>query len=139
MAKRNTAWRVLDHGRAQRLLKAIEESAMAKPAIPLPREQIAAFCRRWHIRELCLFGSVLRDDFRPDSDVDVLVAFLACIRGGRAPTITIEMAGRQGRPDSSGRYRVVRGTLCPRTEGETHDQHAHEIRRRLQHSAIPIH
>ncbi len=41
----------------------------------LDRERIADFCRRWKIRELSLFGSVLRDDFRPDSDVDVLVTF----------------------------------------------------------------
>ncbi len=37
--------------------------------------QIAEFCRRWRIVELSLFGSALRDDFRADSDVDVLVAF----------------------------------------------------------------
>jgi predicted nucleotidyltransferase len=37
--------------------------------------RIAAFCERHHIRKLALFGSVLRDDFRPDSDVDVLVEF----------------------------------------------------------------
>lgn len=38
-------------------------------------EVITDFCRRHHIRKLSLFGSVLRDDFRPDSDVDVLVEF----------------------------------------------------------------
>ena len=43
--------------------------------IPIDRERIAEFCRRNHIRKLSLFGSVLRDDFRPDSDVDVLVEF----------------------------------------------------------------
>jgi len=43
--------------------------------IPIPREKIAEFCGRWKITELALFGSVLRDDFRPDSDVDVLVTF----------------------------------------------------------------
>jgi len=43
--------------------------------IPADRETIAAFCRRHHIRRLALFGSVLRDDFRPESDVDVLVDF----------------------------------------------------------------
>ena len=43
--------------------------------IPIPREKIAEFCRRHHIRRLSLFGSVLRDDFGPDSDVDVLVEF----------------------------------------------------------------
>ena len=43
--------------------------------IDIPKDQIADFCRRWQITELALFGSVLRDDFRPDSDVDVLVTF----------------------------------------------------------------
>ncbi len=36
-------------------------------------ESLAQFCRKWQIRELSLFGSVLREDFRPDSDVDVLI------------------------------------------------------------------
>ena len=43
--------------------------------IPIDHEKIAAFCRKHHIRRLALFGSVLRGDFRPDSDVDVLVEF----------------------------------------------------------------
>jgi predicted nucleotidyltransferase len=43
--------------------------------IPIDRAQIEAFCRKWRIAEFALFGSVLRDDFRPDSDVDVLVTF----------------------------------------------------------------
>jgi len=43
--------------------------------IDLPAEEIAEFCRRWRITELSLFGSVLRDDFKPDSDVDMLVRF----------------------------------------------------------------
>lgn len=43
--------------------------------IAIDREKIAEFCRRHHIRRLALFGSVLRDDFGPDSDVDVLVEF----------------------------------------------------------------
>jgi uncharacterized protein len=42
---------------------------------PLLTDAIWQFCRRWKIRELALFGSVLRTDFRPDSDVDVLVTF----------------------------------------------------------------
>jgi predicted nucleotidyltransferase len=46
-----------------------------KPGIDMDREALAAFCRTWRITELCLFGSVLRDDFGPDSDVDVLVSF----------------------------------------------------------------
>ncbi len=43
--------------------------------ITVPKDQIAAFCRRRHIRRLSLFGSVLRDDFGSDSDIDVLVEF----------------------------------------------------------------
>jgi hypothetical protein len=43
--------------------------------IPVPEEKLAAFCRRNRIRRLALFGSVLRDDFGPESDVDVLVEF----------------------------------------------------------------
>ena len=45
-------------------------------AIPIPHEEIAAFCRKWGIRKLAFFGSVVRDDFGPESDVDVLVEFL---------------------------------------------------------------
>ena len=44
-------------------------------AIALPYEAIAAFSRRWQITELALFGSILRDDFGPDSDIDFLVTF----------------------------------------------------------------
>ena len=43
--------------------------------IAIDRERVAAFCRRHHIRRLALFGSVLRDDFTAESDVDVLVEF----------------------------------------------------------------
>ena len=43
--------------------------------LPVPEEQIGAFCRRHHIRRLSLFGSVLREDFAPESDIDVLVEF----------------------------------------------------------------
>jgi predicted nucleotidyltransferase len=45
------------------------------PTLTIPKEELAAFCRRHHIRWLALFGSVLTDEFRPDSDVDVLVEF----------------------------------------------------------------
>lgn len=48
---------------------------MPQPKIQIPLKKIENFCRRWKIKEFALFGSVLRDDFRPDSDVDVLVAF----------------------------------------------------------------
>jgi uncharacterized protein len=48
---------------------------MIKTGIPIPRKKISEFCRRWKVTEFSLFGSVLREDFRPDSDVDVLVTF----------------------------------------------------------------
>ncbi|MEM9272319.1 MAG: nucleotidyltransferase domain-containing protein [Cyanobacteria bacterium P01_F01_bin.143] len=43
--------------------------------IQLPQVQINEFCETWKIKELALFGSVLRDDFHPDSDIDILVTF----------------------------------------------------------------
>lgn len=48
---------------------------METPRIDIPQQALEAFCKRHHIRKLSLFGSVLRDDFRADSDVDVLVEF----------------------------------------------------------------
>jgi uncharacterized protein len=48
---------------------------MNKAKTTIPKAKLAAFCRRWNISELALFGSTLREDFRPDSDVDVLVSF----------------------------------------------------------------
>ena len=48
----------------------------------IPKKKIADFCRRNHIRRLAFFGSVLRDDFGPDSDVDVLVEFETRARVG---------------------------------------------------------
>jgi uncharacterized protein len=43
--------------------------------IELPIHEIEAFCHKWQVDEFALFGSVLRDDFRPDSDIDVMVEF----------------------------------------------------------------
>lgn len=57
--------------------------ATAQPRVKIPREPIAAFCERWGVAELALFGSVLRDDFRPDSDIDIMVKFKA----GRRPKL----------------------------------------------------
>lgn len=48
-----------------------------KTQINVDKSQITEFCLKWRIREFSLFGSALRDDFRPDSDVDVLVSFAA--------------------------------------------------------------
>ena len=48
---------------------------MTHPRIDIPMDQLAELCKRWQIVELSLFGSVLRDDFTPESDVDVLLVF----------------------------------------------------------------
>ncbi|MBI5588185.1 MAG: nucleotidyltransferase domain-containing protein [Deltaproteobacteria bacterium] len=49
---------------------------MGKARIDIPREKIAEFCKKWKVREFALFGSVLREDFRPDSDIDAIVDFM---------------------------------------------------------------
>jgi len=54
--------------------------------ISVPKEEIAEFCQRNHIRRLAFFGSVLRSDFGPDSDIDVLVEFEM---GARVGLITL--------------------------------------------------
>jgi hypothetical protein len=61
---------------------------MRQSQIDIPEDLVADFCRRHHIRRLSLFGSVLRDDFGPDSDVDVLVEF----EEGKSPGL-IRLAG----------------------------------------------
>lgn len=43
--------------------------------IEIPQNEIVEFCRKWQITEFALFGSILREDFRPDSDIDVLITF----------------------------------------------------------------
>ena len=48
---------------------------MAEPRIKIPKKSLVAFCQKYQVRRLALFGSVLRDDFNPNSDVDVLVVF----------------------------------------------------------------
>lgn len=57
---------------------------MTLHGIEIPQDRLAAFCRANGIRKLAIFGSILRDDFRPDSDVDVLVEFLPSVRVGLA-------------------------------------------------------
>lgn len=48
---------------------------MSPPNLKIPQKELAEFCKKHHIKKLSLFGSVLRDDFRPDSDIDFLVEF----------------------------------------------------------------
>ncbi|MBI5427292.1 MAG: nucleotidyltransferase family protein [Nitrospinae bacterium] len=72
---------------------------MDRARIDIPGDKIAGFCRERHIRRLALFGSVLRDDFRPDSDVDVLVEFEPGYPAGfiRLAGIERELSGLIGR------------------------------------------
>lgn len=56
-------------------------------AVELPMEQIIKFCDRWQVSEFALFGSVLRDDFHPDSDIDVLISFAPEAKRGLTETI----------------------------------------------------
>ena len=72
---------------------------MKKSNIDIPQEKIAEFCRRHYIRRLALFGSALRDNFTPDSDVDVLVEFEPGTRVGmiRLAGIELELSSILGR------------------------------------------
>ena len=69
-------------------------------ALPLTPDELRAFCERWRIEELSLFGSYLRDDFGPDSDVDVLVRFAPDAAWDLWEFIDLrdELAARFGRP-----------------------------------------
>jgi predicted nucleotidyltransferase len=58
--------------------------------IELPIDKIQEFCDRWQISEFAVFGSVLRDDFRPDSDIDVLVTFAPDAKRGLAETLRMK-------------------------------------------------
>jgi predicted nucleotidyltransferase len=69
-------------------------------AIRLPHEALADFCRRWKIVEVALFGSALRIDFRPDSDLDLLVRFASdahwsLFDHGRMEEELVELLGRE--------------------------------------------
>ncbi len=61
-----------------------------KLAIEIPQDVLGDFCRRWQIRKLSLFGSILRNQLRPDSDVDVLVEFQPGRRIGLIQVARIE-------------------------------------------------
>ena len=65
--------RSMESGPSHRARRIID--AVMSPHVSIDREAVSSFCRRHHITRLALFGSVLRDDFSPDSDVDVLVEF----------------------------------------------------------------
>lgn len=72
---------------------------MINAKIKVPKRELSKFCRKNNIQRLSLFGSVLRDDFGPDSDVDVLVEFKPGTRIGliQLTRLEIELSGILGR------------------------------------------
>ncbi|MCM3875450.1 MAG: nucleotidyltransferase family protein [Thermoanaerobaculia bacterium] len=93
--------------------------------IKVSPEAVAGFCRRNHIRKLSLFGSVLRDDFRPESDVDVLVEFEA----GKAPGF-IRLARMEGE---------LSGMLGRRVDLLTPASISPHFRQKVLAEALPLH
>ncbi len=63
---------------------------MHRLSLDLHEPQLADFCRRWKISELAVFGSALGDNFRPDSDVDVLVTFARGVRWSLLDLVTMQ-------------------------------------------------
>ncbi len=81
------------------MVEASRVGGQAGARIAAPLEAVASFCRRWRISELALFGSVLRDDFGPDSDIDVMVEFEpGGVPGLRFVSMATELSDLFGRP-----------------------------------------
>jgi hypothetical protein len=92
--------------------------------IALPRAELIDFCRRNHVRRLALFGSVLRDDFRPDSDVDVLVEFEPGIRIGlRFFALERELSQLLGRKVDLHTRGFLGPRVLPEVLAEAHDRY----------------
>ena len=95
---------------------------MTQARIAIPNQQLAELCRRFQVRSLALFGSVLREDFRPDSDVDVLVEFDSNARIGfmTFSRLQRELADLLGRPvdlvPKEGLKPVIRDQVLANTE-----------------------
>ena len=75
-------------------------TTISRHGITLPMDEIAEFCRRWKIRELAVFGSYVRDDFRPESDLDFLDTFADDVPWTLFDLVTMgqELAAIVGRP-----------------------------------------
>jgi uncharacterized protein len=92
----------------------VSQRIQASPA------QIAEFCQRWQITEFALFGSVLRDDFRPDSDIDVLVMFSSAAQWSLFDWVdlkdelealfgrTVDIADKEGLKNPYRRHEILR-------------------------------
>lgn len=95
---------------------------MIRNGVALPQDKIAEFCRRHKIRRLALFGSILRDDFAPDSDVDVLIEFEAGAGVGLIRLAGMEIAlgellGRKVDLNTPGNFREpLRGAILAESE-----------------------
>ena len=93
---------------------------MKVPKLDVSSEAIAAFCQKWKIAEFALFGSILRDDFRPDSDVDVLVSFAPDERWSLFDIVTmkeelktifdreVDLVQKEGLQNPFRRYEILR-------------------------------
>jgi predicted nucleotidyltransferase len=94
----------------------------ATPRLGLPYEAIADFCRRWGIARLELFGSVLREDFGPHSDVDFLYSFTPGVRvGWEFATLCDELEAIIGRPVDMVSRTAVERSANPRRKSEILD------------------
>ena len=73
---------------------------MLREEIRVQTDWLADFCRKWKIAELCVFGSALREDFRPDSDLDLLVSFAPDAAWSLLDHVAMEeeISGALGRP-----------------------------------------
>lgn len=78
----------------------MNEKLTATSRLSIPHDRLAEFCHRWRIAELALFGSALREDFRPESDVDLLVTFASGVSWGFDDHLTMkeELETLFGRP-----------------------------------------
>ena len=97
---------------------------VAAPRIEFDREALAALCRKHHIKRLAFFGSVLRDDFGPDSDVDILYEF----EEGHTPgwefvSIMDEFAAFFGRPVDMVSFKYINHRLRKRILAEAQMQY----------------
>ena len=89
----------------------VRRSPPLNPRVEIPMGRVAEFCQRNRIRRLALFGSVLRDDFTPESDVDVLVEFEPGARVGLAfITVQDELSGILGRQVDLSTFEGVEGS-----------------------------
>jgi uncharacterized protein len=68
----------------------VEIQTLVERRLGVSQKAITEFCQRWHIIEFAVFGSVLRSDFRPDSDIDVLVTFAPEAKRGLTETLQMQ-------------------------------------------------